>query len=89
MKLGILQIDDTALIAIVDAKKSVFWPISARVPEFNGDMVQLVQSFSKIRGDLRPRGEGWPLGDATVLAPIDQPRRNIFCVGKNYHDHAA
>jgi 2-keto-4-pentenoate hydratase/2-oxohepta-3-ene-1,7-dioic acid hydratase in catechol pathway len=24
-----------------------------------------------------------------VLAPIDQPRRNIFCVGKNYHEHAA
>jgi 2-keto-4-pentenoate hydratase/2-oxohepta-3-ene-1,7-dioic acid hydratase in catechol pathway len=28
------------------------------------------------------------LTDATVFAPIDQPRRNIFCVGKNYHDHA-
>ncbi len=24
----------------------------------------------------------------TVLAPIPTPRRNIFCVGKNYHAHA-
>ncbi|MEV6011311.1 fumarylacetoacetate hydrolase family protein [Streptomyces sp. NPDC051976] len=24
-----------------------------------------------------------------VLAPFPRPRRNIFCVGKNYHQHAA
>lgn len=27
-------------------------------------------------------------GDVTILAPIPTPRRNIFCVGKNYHAHA-
>nr|CAI11231.1 hypothetical protein [Cupriavidus metallidurans CH34] len=37
---------------------------------------------------MTPTGEGKPLSQATVLAPIDQPRRNIFCVGKNYHEHA-
>jgi len=52
MKLANLHVDGAALIAVVDADKSVFWPISALVPEFNGDMVQLVQSFGKIRGDL-------------------------------------
>lgn len=26
--------------------------------------------------------------DAVVVAPIPRPRRNIFCVGKNYHEHA-
>lgn len=29
------------------------------------------------------------LGDITVLAPIPRPARNIFCVGKNYREHAA
>ncbi len=29
------------------------------------------------------------LGAATLLAPIPEPRRNIFCVGKNYRAHAA
>ncbi len=29
-----------------------------------------------------------PLREATLEAPIPRPRRNIFCVGKNYHDHA-
>ena len=23
-----------------------------------------------------------------LLAPVPRPRRNIFCVGKNYHEHA-
>jgi 2-keto-4-pentenoate hydratase/2-oxohepta-3-ene-1,7-dioic acid hydratase in catechol pathway len=30
-----------------------------------------------------------PLSQVTLEAPIPLPRRNIFCVGKNYHDHAA
>ncbi len=25
---------------------------------------------------------------AVMMAPIPRPRRNIFCVGKNYHEHA-
>jgi 2-keto-4-pentenoate hydratase/2-oxohepta-3-ene-1,7-dioic acid hydratase in catechol pathway len=28
------------------------------------------------------------LSDVVIEAPIPAPRRNIFCVGKNYHDHA-
>jgi 2-keto-4-pentenoate hydratase/2-oxohepta-3-ene-1,7-dioic acid hydratase in catechol pathway len=29
-----------------------------------------------------------PLERVQLLAPIPKPRRNIFCVGKNYHAHA-
>jgi 2-keto-4-pentenoate hydratase/2-oxohepta-3-ene-1,7-dioic acid hydratase in catechol pathway len=29
-----------------------------------------------------------PLGEAVLEAPIPRPRRNIYCVGKNYHEHA-
>ncbi len=29
-----------------------------------------------------------PLAQVTLEAPIPKPRRNIFCVGKNYHEHA-
>jgi 2-keto-4-pentenoate hydratase/2-oxohepta-3-ene-1,7-dioic acid hydratase in catechol pathway len=41
------------------------------------------------------RGEGLPrllasiaLADVQLTAPIPRPRRNIFCVGKNYYAHA-
>ena len=29
-----------------------------------------------------------PLDEVTLLAPIPRPSKNIFCVGKNYADHA-
>ncbi|MEX2453706.1 MAG: fumarylacetoacetate hydrolase family protein, partial [Rhodospirillaceae bacterium] len=29
-----------------------------------------------------------PLSRVKLLAPLPSPRRNIFCVGKNYHEHA-
>lgn len=30
-----------------------------------------------------------PASSATLLSPIPEPRRDLFCVGKNYHAHAA
>jgi len=89
MKLANLEVAGEKLIAVVDTEKSVYWPVQDLVPQFRGNMIQLVQQFGQFKGDLRPRGEGQPLAEVRVLAPIDQPLRNIFCVGKNYHEHAA
>jgi len=33
-------------------------------------------------------GTTYPLDRVILEAPIPRPRRNIFCVGKNYHEHA-
>jgi 2-keto-4-pentenoate hydratase/2-oxohepta-3-ene-1,7-dioic acid hydratase in catechol pathway len=42
-----------------------------------------------VRGDALPRTRAAvPLADVQLTAPIPRPRRNIFCVGKNYHAHA-
>ncbi|MFD0978253.1 fumarylacetoacetate hydrolase family protein [Tropicimonas aquimaris] len=30
-----------------------------------------------------------PLSDICLMAPIPEPRRDVFCVGKNYYAHAA
>jgi 2-keto-4-pentenoate hydratase/2-oxohepta-3-ene-1,7-dioic acid hydratase in catechol pathway len=37
-----------------------------------------------------PAAAGTPvaLSDVTLEAPIPRPRRNVFCVGRNYHAHA-
>jgi 2-keto-4-pentenoate hydratase/2-oxohepta-3-ene-1,7-dioic acid hydratase in catechol pathway len=32
--------------------------------------------------------ETLPLQPMSLLAPLPQPRRNLFCVGRNYHAHA-
>ena len=45
--------------------------------------------------EMQARGEGLPallaavaLSDVHIVAPLPRPRRNIFCVGKNYFAHA-
>ncbi|WP_244851170.1 fumarylacetoacetate hydrolase family protein [Caballeronia sp. SL2Y3] len=88
MKLATLRVDGAKTVAVVDSEGGKYWPVSELCDGFSGDMVQLVQLFTDLRETLHPRGEGKPLASAQVLAPIDQPRRNVFCVGKNYHDHA-
>ena len=40
------------------------------------------------RGTLPLSGETVPLAGAHLVAPLPRPRRNIFCVGRNYHAHA-
>ncbi|KKB60854.1 hydrolase [Robbsia andropogonis] len=89
MKLANLELAGEKFVAVVDTYRQKYWPVQALVPEFRGDMIQLVQLYGQLKGDLRLRGDGSPLSEAKVLAPIDEPRRNIFCVGKNYHEHAA
>jgi 2-keto-4-pentenoate hydratase/2-oxohepta-3-ene-1,7-dioic acid hydratase in catechol pathway len=89
VKLANLEIEGQAVVALVNSDEDTYWTIQSLVPDFSGDMVQLVHEFSNLKGDLKPKTAGSPLADVKVLAPIDQPRRNIFCVGKNYHEHAA
>jgi 2-keto-4-pentenoate hydratase/2-oxohepta-3-ene-1,7-dioic acid hydratase in catechol pathway len=55
------------------------------------DMLRVIERFEEISADLRTgaaeaRGGVDPFR-AKLLAPIPQPRRNIFCVGWNYSEH--
>lgn len=36
-----------------------------------------------------PAGAVRPLGEVRLAAPLPRPRRNVFCVGRNYMDHVA
>ena len=40
------------------------------------------------RSNLISRGPALKLTEVRLLAPILTPRRNVFCVGKNYKEHA-
>ena len=64
----------------------------------NGNVIQrfdLPESQIKHEGvtllidrDLPPTVETIAVDQVDLLAPIPRPIRNIFCVGKNYHEHA-
>jgi 2-keto-4-pentenoate hydratase/2-oxohepta-3-ene-1,7-dioic acid hydratase in catechol pathway len=54
-------------------------------------MLDLIERFGslseKIDGALSS-GTARPVNRIEIVAPIPVPRRNIFCVGKNYYEHA-
>lgn len=88
MKFATLKYQEISYPCLVDTDKNQFWPISDLIADFNGDMNQLVSQYAALRDRLAPVVPGRDLAQATVLAPIPRPRRNLFCVGRNYHAHA-
>lgn len=53
------------------------------------DMLTLIARFHDVKGKLaEAAGPTVPLAAADLLAPVPRPARNVFCVGKNYHEHA-
>lgn len=53
------------------------------------DMLALIAAGPPALAAARKAMEAAPVVEgATLLAPIPRPAKNIFCVGKNYHEHA-
>jgi 2-keto-4-pentenoate hydratase/2-oxohepta-3-ene-1,7-dioic acid hydratase in catechol pathway len=55
-------------------------------------MLDLIERFDSLGAKIAAvlsSDTARPIERIEMLAPIPVPRRNIFCVGKNYHDHAA
>lgn len=69
-------------VGLVDADAERIYAVDA------ADMVDLIRRFDEIAPAIRMNGNGMDLSDVHLLAPIPHPTRNIFCVGKNYRDHA-
>lgn len=55
-------------------------------------MLDLIERFDSLRERIDrvlSSGATRSMDRIEILAPIPVPRRNIFCVGKNYYEHAA
>ena len=63
--------------------------LAAADPLLEGGMLALVAAepamLERARAAVRT---GPAVEDARLMAPIPRPSKNIFCVGKNYHEHA-
>ena len=79
MKLATIRHEGAECAALVDPQAGRVWPLPGRT------MIDVIGAKAVPRAD----GLGTPLSDVSLLAPIPRPARNIFCVGKNYRDHAA
>jgi 2-keto-4-pentenoate hydratase/2-oxohepta-3-ene-1,7-dioic acid hydratase in catechol pathway len=83
MKLASFRFRETDHVGIVDEARQ-----SVRTIASVSGMLDLIERYREIRPHLQTSGPELPLSDIRLLAPIPLPRRNIFCVGKNYREHA-
>lgn len=82
MKIALYEKDGKTSAGIVDEKAETVTPCRASGDLATDGVATLISQ------DIAPDGEAVPLSAVKLLAPIPRPRRNIFCVGKNYYDHA-
>jgi len=70
-------------VGVVDDVKQTISPFDLNQEEASRGLMTLIG-----RSGLPAVLNAMPLREATLEAPIPRPDRNIFCVGKNYHEHA-
>jgi len=79
---------DRFMVGIIDPEAAVVYPIDGALHEAAPDMLSLIAQFDEIGHKLHLQSKPISVTSIRLRAPIPQPRRNIFCVGKNYRDHA-
>ena len=84
MKFACFAGENGPRIGMIDASGEMIRPLAGIA-----DMVDLITQYDEIRPSLTADGAAAiPLSSVKLLAPVPFPRRNVFCVGKNYRDHA-
>jgi len=81
MKLARFLSGSTEQLGLVDLENSLIRPLGALQ-----NVIQVIAQTGELSSAAAKGGE-IPLDQVKLLAPI-APRRNIFCVGKNYREHA-
>ena len=76
---------------VLDLGSVVLGPLAGQA----GDMLSLIEAGPAVLAAVRalaaepPPAAVLDAGAVRLLAPIPRPRRNVFCVGRNYMDHVA
>lgn len=71
-------------VGLVNLNRQEVSPFDLPVDEARSGLLAIIDRNGDLPSTLSPV----PLGQVELEAPIPRPRRNIFCVGKNYFDHA-
>lgn len=82
MRLATFSINQVTMLGLVEGE--TIRPVPGL------EMLQVIEMGAAGLAEVRTRaGSPVPLSNVELLAPIPNPRRNIFCIGMNYAEHAA
>lgn len=84
--------DQTQRIGILDRDAGWVLDLAQATPDLPRTMLDFIAAgetaLGAARHALATHGSARiPLNSIQLLAPIPRPRRNLFCIGKNYRDH--
>jgi 2-keto-4-pentenoate hydratase/2-oxohepta-3-ene-1,7-dioic acid hydratase in catechol pathway len=84
MRVATFQLAGERRVGLVDLTSDTIAAFDMPVDQAQGGVLALIgrKTWPRTLSEV-------PLAQVTLEAPIPLPRRNIFCVGKNYHEHAA
>jgi 2-keto-4-pentenoate hydratase/2-oxohepta-3-ene-1,7-dioic acid hydratase in catechol pathway len=83
VKVATYKVDGERYVGQIDGQRQTVSPFDLPQAEAANGILALIDRPTLPR-TLSPRS----LREVVLEAPIPRPRRNIFCVGKNYHEHA-
>jgi len=83
VKIATYRVGGERRVGVVDVDRQTVSPFDIPEAEAAHGVLALID-----RAVLPRLLSAMPLREADIEAPIVRPRRNIFCVGKNYHEHA-
>ena len=86
MKLAAYQYKSEQYVGIVSDDLQTVTPYQLSQQDAQRGALSIIEMMAEGKV-LPPMGEAVALTDVCLRAPIPHPRRNIFCVGKNYLDH--
>lgn len=87
MKIATFKHQNRRQVGIVDIETQTVQPFQLRPHSAKLGGIKILKTLARGRG-LPALGESIPMSEIELEAPIPIPARNIFCVGKNYLDHA-
>jgi len=87
MKIATYTFEGRRHAGIVDAGNRTVTPFEDVDTRVDGALA-IIRLAGNGDGVPIANGKAIPLDQIKLEAPIPRPARNVFCVGKNYHDHA-
>ena len=88
MKLITYELAGAVRLGLIDPQAGMVHPLSEHETAFGNDMVALIKHRAAHNDSPQIESSGVAVENVKLLAPIPRPTKNIFCVGKNYYEHA-
>ena len=75
-------------VGLVCADRKTVTPLQLTQAQADSGVLTLIEALAEGGSLPEAAGPAVNLGDVVLDAPLPKPRRNLWCVGRNYHAHA-